>query len=107
MEEHRISLHLVSDATGETLNSIARATVAQFEHANVVYHRWNLIRTRLRKSLSSKVWCVSATPSSQGKPACFSDDSGEAPGPPSWPEMRMTSARALATPAGVVPTPPG
>lgn len=47
MDEHRISLHLVSDATGETLNSIARATVAQFEHAHVVYHRWNLIRTRL------------------------------------------------------------
>ena len=47
MDEHRISLHLVSDATGETLNSIARATVAQFEHAHIVYHRWNLIRTRL------------------------------------------------------------
>ncbi len=47
MDEHRISLHLVSDATGETLNSIARATVAQFEHAHVAYHRWNLIRTRL------------------------------------------------------------
>ncbi len=43
----RLSLHLVSDATGETLNSIARATVAQFEHAHVVYHRWTLIRTRL------------------------------------------------------------
>ena len=47
MDEHRISLHLVSDATGETLNSIARATVAQFEHAHIVYHRWNLIRTRM------------------------------------------------------------
>ena len=47
MDEHRIALHLVSDATGETLNSIARATVAQFEHAHIVYHRWNLIRTRL------------------------------------------------------------
>ena len=47
METPRLSLHLVSDATGETLNSIARATVAQFEHAHVVYHRWNLIRTRL------------------------------------------------------------
>lgn len=45
--EHRVSLHLVSDATGETLNSIARATVAQFEHATVVYHRWNLIRSRI------------------------------------------------------------
>lgn len=47
MDTHRIALHLVSDATGETLNSVARATVAQFEHAHVVYHRWNLIRTRL------------------------------------------------------------
>ena len=47
MDEHRIALHLVSDATGETLNSIARATVAQFEHARIVYHRWNLIRTQL------------------------------------------------------------
>ena len=47
MDEHRLSLHLVSDATGETLNSIARATVAQFAHARVVYHRWNLIRTKL------------------------------------------------------------
>ncbi len=47
MDEHRVSLHLVSDATGETLNSIARATVAQFAHARIVYHRWNLIRTRL------------------------------------------------------------
>ena len=47
MDEHRISLHLVSDATGETLNPIARATVAPFEHAHVVYPRWTLIRTRL------------------------------------------------------------
>jgi [pyruvate, water dikinase]-phosphate phosphotransferase / [pyruvate, water dikinase] kinase len=47
MDEHRIALHLVSDATGETLNAVARATVAQFEHAHAVYHRWNLIRTRL------------------------------------------------------------
>ena len=45
---HRINLHLVSDATGETLNSIARATVAQFEHAEIIYHRWSLIRTRMQ-----------------------------------------------------------
>jgi regulator of PEP synthase PpsR (kinase-PPPase family) len=43
---NRINLHLVSDATGETLNSITRATVAQFEHAHIVHHRWSLIRTR-------------------------------------------------------------
>ncbi|HTR15844.1 MAG TPA: pyruvate, water dikinase regulatory protein [Acetobacteraceae bacterium] len=48
MTEHRINLHLVSDATGETLNSLARATVAQFEHVQMVYHRWSLIRTRFQ-----------------------------------------------------------
>ena len=45
---NRINLHLVSDATGETLNSITRATVSQFEHASVLYHRWSLIRTRFQ-----------------------------------------------------------
>ncbi len=43
-----INLHLVSDATGDTLNAIARATLAQFEGANVAYHRWSLIRTRFQ-----------------------------------------------------------
>ncbi|MBU6497614.1 MAG: kinase/pyrophosphorylase [Rhodospirillales bacterium] len=45
---NRMNLHLVSDATGETLNSIARATVSQFDHASIVYHRWSLIRTRFQ-----------------------------------------------------------
>ncbi|MBB3172569.1 hypothetical protein FHR90_000375 [Endobacter medicaginis] len=44
--ERQIDLHLVSDATGDTLNAIARASVAQFRHSHVNYHRWNLIRTR-------------------------------------------------------------
>ena len=44
----RVNLHLVSDATGETLNSIARATVSQFEHAAIQYHRWSLVRTRFQ-----------------------------------------------------------
>ena len=48
MPGHRINLHLVSDATGETLNAIARATTVQFEHADIVYHRWSLIRTRFQ-----------------------------------------------------------
>ena len=43
-----MDLHLVSDATGETLNSIARATVSQFEHVTIQYHRWSLIRTRFQ-----------------------------------------------------------
>jgi regulator of PEP synthase PpsR (kinase-PPPase family) len=43
-----MNLHLVSDATGETLNSIARATVSQFEHVAIVHHRWSLVRTRFQ-----------------------------------------------------------
>ncbi len=48
METPKLNLHLVSDATGETLNSIARATVSQFEHVAIAYHRWSLIRTRFQ-----------------------------------------------------------
>jgi regulator of PEP synthase PpsR (kinase-PPPase family) len=48
MTVERLNLHLVSDATGETLNAIARATTAQFEHVDIVYHRWSLIRTRFQ-----------------------------------------------------------
>jgi hypothetical protein len=33
------------------------------------------------------------------------DDSGDAPVPPSWPEIKTTSACAFATPAATVPTP--
>ena len=48
MDGPRIDLHLVSDATGETLNAVARATVSQFEHVRISYHRWTLIRTRFQ-----------------------------------------------------------
>lgn len=48
MSRERINLHLVSDATGETLNAIARATTAQFDHVQISYHRWSLIRTRFQ-----------------------------------------------------------
>lgn len=41
------NLHLVSDSTGETLNSIARAALARFEQPSVVQHRWFLVRSRL------------------------------------------------------------
>ncbi|HYF09543.1 MAG TPA: pyruvate, water dikinase regulatory protein [Acetobacteraceae bacterium] len=43
-----INLHLVSDSTGDTLNSIARATLARFEGPQVISHRWSLIRSRLQ-----------------------------------------------------------
>jgi len=39
-------LHLVSDATGETINSVARACLVQFEGIEPVEHVWSLIRTK-------------------------------------------------------------
>ena len=62
-------------------------------------------RMRLRRSLSSRTCCVSARPSSQGSPACLIGTERRAPVPPLSPEMRTTSAWALATPAATVPTP--
>jgi len=38
-------LHLVSDATGETINSVARACLVQFEGIEPSEHTWSLIRT--------------------------------------------------------------
>ncbi|OYQ35193.1 phosphoenolpyruvate synthase regulatory protein [Niveispirillum lacus] len=38
-------LHLVSDATGETINSVARACVSQFDQVHPIEHFWNLVRT--------------------------------------------------------------
>ena len=60
---------------------------------------------RPRSRLATSVWCVSARPISQGEPACLMEVSGEAPVPPSKPEIVTWSARALATPAATVPTP--
>ena len=48
MSTHHLNLHLVSDATGETLNAIVRATTVQFEHLTILPHRWSLIRTRFQ-----------------------------------------------------------
>lgn len=48
MESYPLDIHLISDATGDTLNALARAAIAQFDNAHVTYHRWSLIRTRLQ-----------------------------------------------------------
>ena len=61
--------------------------------------------TRERRPLRMRVWWVSASPSSQGRPALWMEVRGAAPVPPSWPEMSTTWAPALATPAAMVPTP--
>jgi regulator of PEP synthase PpsR (kinase-PPPase family) len=42
----RFHLHLVSDATGETLHSLARACLVQFEGIETVEHAWSMVRTR-------------------------------------------------------------
>jgi regulator of PEP synthase PpsR (kinase-PPPase family) len=39
-------LHLVSDATGETLNSVAKAALVQFEEAEAIEHLWTLVRSQ-------------------------------------------------------------
>jgi len=39
-------VHLVSDATGETLNAIAKAALAQFEGVEVEEHAYTLVRSR-------------------------------------------------------------
>ena len=64
---------------------------------------WTVMRER-RSFFSSVCW-VSARPISHGTPAAWIELSGEAPVPPSWPEMSTWSALALATPAATVPTP--
>ncbi|HZU89734.1 MAG TPA: pyruvate, water dikinase regulatory protein, partial [Stellaceae bacterium] len=42
----RFHLHLVSDSTGETVHSVARACLVQFEDAQPVEHVWSMVRTR-------------------------------------------------------------
>jgi len=51
MSMKRFHLHLVSDSTGETINSVARACVAQFDGVEPVEHFWNLVRTQRQLDL--------------------------------------------------------
>ncbi len=39
-------LHLVSDSTGETLDAVAKAALAQFEGVRAILHPWSTIRSR-------------------------------------------------------------
>ncbi len=45
-KEKVINLHLVSDSTGETLNSVARAVLSQFEGVDSNDFMWPLVRTK-------------------------------------------------------------
>jgi len=42
----RLHLHLLSDSTGETLEMIAKAALAQFDDTDVVRHFWPMVRSR-------------------------------------------------------------
>ncbi len=41
----RIHLHLISDSTGETLESIAKAGLARFEGVEAIKHFWPMVRS--------------------------------------------------------------
>ncbi len=41
----RLHLHLLSDSTGETLEMIAKAALAQFDDAEVIRHFWPMVRS--------------------------------------------------------------
>ncbi|HEY8605444.1 pyruvate, water dikinase regulatory protein [Tsuneonella suprasediminis] len=42
----RLHLHLLSDSTGETLEMIAKAALAQFEETDIQRHFWPMVRSR-------------------------------------------------------------
>ncbi|MDG2004966.1 MAG: kinase/pyrophosphorylase [Novosphingobium sp.] len=41
----RFNLHLLSDSTGETLEMVAKAALAQFDDTDVVRHLWPMVRS--------------------------------------------------------------
>ena len=42
----KFHLHLISDSTGETVSSVARASLAQFDNVVAEEHVWSLVRTQ-------------------------------------------------------------
>ena len=46
MDKRIINVHLVSDSTGETVSSICRSVMTQFEEVEVEEHIWSLVRTQ-------------------------------------------------------------
>lgn len=53
-------LHLVSDATGETINSVARACLVQFEGVEPIEHTWSMMRSE--RQLDKVIEGVRANP---------------------------------------------
>lgn len=50
-----VHLHLISDSTGETVSTVARAAISQFDSVDPVEHSWALVRTnqQIEKVLES------------------------------------------------------
>ena len=46
MDLTRFHLHLVSDSTGDTVHSVARACLVQFDDTQAIEHVWSMVRTR-------------------------------------------------------------
>src|SRR5947209_18765014 len=44
--QSRFHIHLVSDSTGDTVHSVARACLVQFDGAQAIEHVWSMVRTR-------------------------------------------------------------
>lgn len=42
----KLHLHLLSDSTGETLEMIAKAALAQFDDADIIRHFWPMVRSQ-------------------------------------------------------------
>lgn len=42
----KFHLHLISDSTGETVSSVSRSVLSQFENIDPEEHLWSLVRTR-------------------------------------------------------------
>lgn len=66
LERKTFHIHLVSDATGETLNSMSKAAAAQFDNVRAVEHAYALVRSskqleRVLKSIEAKPGIVMFT----------------------------------------------
>ena len=60
MTSQDFHLHLVSDATGETVQSVARACLVQFEEAAPIEHIWTLVRNE--RQIDEVIHAIEANP---------------------------------------------
>ena len=69
----RLHLHLLSDSTGETLENIAKAALAQYDDVETIRHFWPMVRSRqhldriVEELAAIPAWC--STRSSTKTPA--------------------------------------